>query len=158
MDENLAKLRRLFEQDQAMKAAATQTFDMSLGREPRGDVPYDPELFELSTRLVPRVDGYGAAAPDGGQKMFVVTQEGRDRQNAAIVKTADGVPPVPVTEDDPDVSGPGVEDAGVDDVVKGGRPAGYDERAPRLSGADRRGAWGYADQLHVWCAARLELP
>ncbi len=63
LDEHLEKVRRLYEQDQAVKAAATQTFDMSLGREPRGDVPYDPERFELRTELVPRVDGYGAAAP-----------------------------------------------------------------------------------------------
>ena len=71
MDGNLQKLRLLYEQDQAMKSAATQTFDMNLGREPRGAVPYDPELFELRTQLVPRgephVNGHGAAAPEGGQ-------------------------------------------------------------------------------------------
>jgi len=72
MDENLQKLRRLYAQDQAMKSAATRTFDMNLGREPRGAVPYDPELFELRTELVPReepphVNGHGATAPEGGQ-------------------------------------------------------------------------------------------
>ena len=71
MDGNLQKLRRLYEQDQAMKSAATRTFDMNLGREPRGAVPYDPGLFELRTELVPRgepphVNGHGAAAPKGG--------------------------------------------------------------------------------------------
>ncbi len=40
MDENLQKVRRLYDQDQAMKAAAAQTFDVSRGREPRGDVAY----------------------------------------------------------------------------------------------------------------------
>ena len=54
MDENLQKVRQLYDQDQAMKSAATQTFDMHLGREPRGDVPYTPEQFELRTQLVPR--------------------------------------------------------------------------------------------------------
>lgn len=71
MDGNLQRLRLLYEQDQAMKSAATQTFDAYLGREPRGAVPYDPERFELRTELVPRgesphVDGYGATAPEGG--------------------------------------------------------------------------------------------
>ena len=71
MDENLQKVRDLYAQDQAVKSAATQMFDMNLGRGPRGDVPYDPELFELRTRLVPRgepphVNGHGAAAPEGG--------------------------------------------------------------------------------------------
>jgi len=68
MSENLQKVQRLYDQDQAMKSAATQMFDMSLGREPRGDVPYDAERFELRTELVPRgehVNGYGAAAPEG---------------------------------------------------------------------------------------------
>lgn len=64
MDENLQKVRRLYDQDQAVKAAATRMFDVSLGREPRGDVPYDPERFELRTELVPReqpppVNGHG---------------------------------------------------------------------------------------------------
>ena len=63
-----ALLVRPMTRHQAMKSAATQMFDMSLGREPRGDVPYDAERFELRTELVPRgehVNGYGAAAPEG---------------------------------------------------------------------------------------------
>ena len=53
MDGNLEKMQRLHEEHQAMKSAATQTFDMSLGREPRGDVPYTPERFGLRSELVP---------------------------------------------------------------------------------------------------------
>lgn len=54
MNENLQKVRRLYDQDRAIKSATSQTFDVTLGRGPRGDVPYDPELFELRTQLVPR--------------------------------------------------------------------------------------------------------
>ena len=70
MDGHLEQVQRLYDENQAMKSAAAQMFDASLGREPRGAVPYDPELFELRTQLVPRgepqIDGHGAAAPEGG--------------------------------------------------------------------------------------------
>ena len=70
MDEHLEKVRRLYDQDQAVKAAAALMFDVSLGREARGDVPYNPEQFELRTQLVPRgepphVSSHGATAPEG---------------------------------------------------------------------------------------------
>lgn len=58
MDEHLEKVRRLYDEHQARKSAAV--FDVSLGRPPRGDVPYDPERFGLRTELVPRGDGSGA--------------------------------------------------------------------------------------------------
>ena len=59
-----------------------------------------------------------------------ITQEARDRQAADLVKSADGVPSVPVTEDDPDVSGPGAEDGSEDDVVKAAMPGYSDFRGP----------------------------
>ncbi len=51
LDEHLEIVRRLHAQDQAVKAKAAQMFDVSLGRAPRDDVPFDGR-FELRTELV----------------------------------------------------------------------------------------------------------
>ncbi len=74
LDENLQILRGIYEADQARKAARAQAFDMTVrgAGEPHATVPYDPELMRLHANLgphraPPRVNGHGAAAPEGGQ-------------------------------------------------------------------------------------------